>query len=119
LAEYEETKEEEEGMAKVASRLIVVVALLAITSGCASKLVLIKSEPSGAHVQVNGSYTGKTPVSYRFEDNFQFAIHGTDHYTVDAEMEGYESDTRVFRDGKDASADYVPDVIFFRLKQKE
>ena len=98
------------------------LAILAVTIfciGCASKVALIKSEPPGANVTVNGNYVGKTPVTYRFRDDWQISIRGTDDYIVEATLEGYHSDTRVFKDTSDfANPEFVPDVIFFELRKK-
>lgn len=93
--------------------------IMLIGTGCSStKQVLIKSEPTGANIAVNGGYVGRTPVTYRFRDDVQlFSVRGTDDYVVEATLDGYKADTRVFKDTGDTDVHYVPDVILFELRE--
>jgi hypothetical protein len=101
--------------------LVIVAIALSMFPGCASKLVKIASKPSFADIRINDAYVGKTPMYYRFYDNwYPWPMKKTDDYMVAAQLSGHDPDVQIFLESPDtADISYVPDEIFFQLKITE
>jgi hypothetical protein len=72
----------------VAVRLVLLVLLCAL-GACVERRLLVRTEPKGATVRVNGVEIGESPVAWRF-----------DHYgkvLVEVEKDGHVSEQRVVR----------------------
>jgi hypothetical protein len=98
-------------------RMALMMVMLCMALGCASKLVRIDSKPAFAEIRINGAYISKTPMYYRFEDRwYPWPIKKTDDYVVQAYLTGYENDVKIFKDTPPAfDISYVPDEIFFTM----
>ena len=101
--------------------LVIVAIALSMFSGCASKLVKITSKPSLANISINDAYIGKTPIYHQFYDKwYPWPMKKTDDYMVSAKLSGYDSDVQIFLESPHiADISYVPDAIFFQLKEIE
>lgn len=101
--------------------LVIVAIALSMFSGCASKLVKITSKPLFANISINDAYIGKTPVYHRFYNNwYPWPMKKTDDYMVSSKLSGYDPDVQIFLESPHiADISYVPDAIFFRLKEIE
>ena len=71
-------------------RLAAASAALMLTVGCTSSTI-IRSEPSGANVYIDGSKMGKTPYTYSDTK----IVGSTTHLKL--KMEGYEEFETIFR----------------------
>jgi len=71
-------------------RLVAASTALMLTVGCTST-TMIRSEPSGANVYIDGSKMGKTPYTYSDTK----IVGSTTHLKL--KMEGYEEFDTVFR----------------------
>lgn len=89
--------------------------------GCTSKLVRIDSKPAFADIEINDEYIGKTPLYYRFRDNwYPWPITKTENYSVVAKLSGHEPGVKVFKDTPPAlDISYVPDEVVFELEPAE
>lgn len=68
---------------------IVLVVAFALLGGCVERRLLVRTEPPGAEVKVNGERVGRAPVTWRF-----------DHYgnaLLEVEKPGYEPAQQVVR----------------------
>jgi hypothetical protein len=68
-------------------RALLLASLIILSAGCVERRLLIRSEPDGALVRVNGNEIGRTPTSWRFY-----------HYgkvRVELEHDGFEPESRI------------------------
>ena len=100
-----------ESMHKIAA-LIALLSFVLFIGSCSKKIVVFKSEPPGANIFLNGSYVGRTPTNHRITDYPGIR----EAYKVEAELDGYHSCVKVFKDiDRSVGIGYVPDVVFFYL----
>ena len=92
-----------------------ILALAALLVGCASyESILIKTEPPGALVSVNGGLIGESPIVYQHVDH-SFK-HGIPTLSIEAEKNGYSPGRRQVRAlGCCPSKDNWPDAVLLRL----
>lgn len=88
-------------------RASVLVVFLLLSTACVERRLMIRTEPAGAIVHVNGEEIGRSPVAWRFY-----------HYgriLVETERPGYEPESRVFELRPPwyqyPVADFVSDVL--------
>jgi len=89
-----------------------------LMAGCTSKLVRIDSSPAFANIEINDEHVGKTPLYYRFRDNwYPWPITKTEDYSVVAKLPGHEPSVKVFKDTPPAlDISYVPDAVVFEME---
>lgn len=82
-------------------------ALLLLVCGCVERRLLVRTDPPGALVRINGAEVGKSPAKWRY-----------DHYgtvLVEADLEGYEPARRVVRLAtpwyEQPGLDFLSDVV--------
>ena len=103
-------------IARIATTVIA-LAVVVITTGCASAVTRITSSPSGATISLNGRYIGETPVSAEVKQGVGIGYI----YRFSATKDGYRGDTKVC-DEKflgDSVRSVVPPSIHFDLQPIE
>lgn len=92
---------------KLLFALFLVVSLCGCVSRDDAKLRIIKSNPVGAEIFVNGQAVGKAPVVYRFAEV-------EDAFEVEAKLPGYVREFRVYNDPEN---DLIPNEILFVMRK--
>lgn len=77
--------------------IVLLISALSSFSGTSTKLILVKSDPSGAEVLLNGYNVGKTPVEIRIDDkkyNF-LSISMSGYKRQRVELKGIDKEVEV------------------------
>lgn len=92
--------------------IISLVAIMISFLGCAAN-TYVTSEPRGASISVNDNYKGETPIRVNVQDEIGIGSI----YIFKADLDGYKSDTKVFKEEglQDPNA-AIPKKIHFILK---
>ena len=91
--------------------LLALVVVVMIVSGCAQKN-MIRTEPPGAKIYVDGSYAGESPLQYTFDRPFRYS------YFIEAKLDGYHTEATTARLHRDFWGKTKWDDVFMRLQRK-
>lgn len=77
--------------------IVLLISALSSFSGISTKLILVKSDPAGAEVLLNGYNVGKTPIEIRIDDkkyNF-LSISMSGYKRQRVELKGIDKEVEV------------------------
>lgn len=88
--------------------------LACVLIGCTATSY-ITSEPPGAKISVDGTYKGQTPLTVKIADKIGCT------YNIKAEMQGYASDIKIFREPmlNTGAPTAIPETVHFTLRLTE
>ena len=87
------------------------VILVVMISGCV-KPNIIRTEPPGAKIFVDGKYIGDSPRQFVFDRPFRFS------YFIEAKLDGYFDEAFTARSHTDFWGNVTWDDVYMRLQRK-